>query len=485
MDVCTMWQRIESIFRSRLLVILIIYAIVLTSLYSALSIIRHIHFESGAFDLGLYDQSIWKILHGLGAFNTVRERIIFGDHFVLTLPLFGLGMYLWDDVRSLLIFQSMAIVSSIFPIYFIAKKRLQCEWCAALLSVMYSIFYGIQYGIYFDFHPIIIGVAMLAWLAYLWEYGKTLPFWILFFIALGTQENMGIAMIGLSAIFIARPAYRRQAYLVGLIGLVYTFVAIKAIAYFSPVGYEYAPVLPSSIHAYISSLFDAPEKRQVWMYSYASFLFIPLFSPGSLLAVVIDLAQYFVTGSGVSRMWSPYMHHRAILSVFLVLGTIDVLSYVRSKNIRITYIVCVLFCVSMAMQYICHFPLNKLIKRDYWRESPWMEDTRKLLAMVPKDASLAIQNNLLPHLSHRAEIYLTWPRMHDITTKPCGQTSCWWLDFGGRPQYLIVDIRPNQWLTQILETNERWQSAIINMEKVGKISLKKHVGTVRMYEIRY
>jgi uncharacterized membrane protein len=457
----------------------------LVLLYSTLSLLRHAHFESGAFDLGLYDQSAWKIPRFLGALNTVRERIIFGDHLVLTLPIFGLGMYLWDDVRSLLIIQVLAIVSSLFPIYFIAKKRLQCEWCALLLSVMYSLFYGIQYGVYFDFHPIMVGVSMLAWLAYFWEYQKTMVFWVLLIFALGTQENMGIAMIGLSFIFVFRPEYRRQAYIVGLVSMIYTYIAIKTVSFFSPIGYEYTPVFPHTLKGIVSSLFDAPEKRQVWLYSYGAFSFIPFFSPGSFLAVLLDLSQYFVTGSGVARMWSPYMHHRAILSVFLVLGTIDVMSFLRSKNIRIAYIVCVLFFISMGMQYVCHFPLNKLTKREYWRESPWMRDTRVLLAMVPDDVSLAVQNNLLPHLSHRREIYLIWPRMHDIASRPCGEKTCWWLDFGGHPTYLVVDTRPDQWLTQILESNDHWNSAISNMEKAGKISLEKNVGTVRMYKIAY
>ena len=114
-----------------------------------------------------------------------------------------------------------------------------------------------------------------------------------------------------------------------------------------------------------------------------------------------------------------------------------------------------------------------------------MEDNRKLFALVPADASVATQQNLVPHLSHRKEIYLVYPVEHDFDDKRCGQIKCWWLDFAGKPDYLVVDMRPNQWLTQILETNEHFQEAIGNMESAGKIKIDRQINAVRMYRVVY
>jgi hypothetical protein len=233
----------------------------------------------------------------------------------------------------------------------------------------------------------------------------------------------------------------------------------------------------------VIQLFDSEEKRLTWLYSYSWFSFLPLLSLGSVMAVVADLSQYFVTGVAFNRMWSPFMHHRAILSVFLTLGLLDVLSMVSRRKRILLAVSCLLFIVSCFCQYQFHFALNKLSKSEYWKEEPWMNDTRSLLAQVPKDVSVATQQNLVPHLSHRKEIYLIYPRQHDIAEEPCGQSLCWWLDYGGKPDYLVVDTRPNQWLTQILETNENWLSAISNMEKVGKITLEKQVGDAKLFRI--
>ena len=178
------------------------------------------------------------------------------------------------------------------------------------------------------------------------------------------------------------------------------------------------------------------------------------------------------------------MHHRAILSVFLTLGLIDVLVVLRKWRINITILTVVLVLIASGLQYHYHFALNKLTKREYWKEEQWMEDTRELIAFVQKDARVAAQQNLVPHLTHREHIYLIWPRVHDIESEPCGQMSCWWLDFNSNADYLVVDTRPDQWLTQMLETNEHWQEAIANMEKDGRITLEKQVGGARLYSIK-
>jgi len=494
--------RLRAFVRKYNNLFLFLFVLILSVLYATLSILRHMHFQSGGFDLGLYDQAVWRFSQFLPPYNTIKERIIFGDHMVLTLPLLSPLFYLWNDVRILLIIQALAIAVSSVPIYFIALKRTASKIAAWAVTFLYSFFFGIQFGVFFDFHPIILGVSCLAFLAYSIEYKHKKLFWLFLLLCLLTQENMGIAVFCLGLCYIFRKnaegrthhsrnwgifnsgnVYRNIAVVLIVVGLLYSFIAVKISAQFSPIGYQYLPEIPKSIPNFFTRLFDSEEKQLTWLYSYSWFSFLPLFSPGSLIAVIADLSQYYVTGNEFSRMWSPFMHHRAILSIFLTLGLLDILCFLsRWKRVMIATCI-VLVCVAMLLQYKFHFALNKLTKAEYWKEEPWMNDTRTLLAQVPKDASVATQQNLVPHLSHRKEIYLVFPRQHDIKEQPCGQSLCWWLDFPGAPDYLVVDTRPNQWLTQILESNENWLSAISNMEKVGKITLEKQVGDVKMFRV--
>ena len=337
-----------------------------------------------------------------------------------------------------------------------------------------------QYLVYFDFHPVAIGVGLLAWVAYFLESGKIKWLIPVILLLLFTQENMGFALAGLGFIYVFRQKFRKISigFIIG--GMVYSLAASRVIAFFSPVGFEYQPEIPLNPLVIISRFFDHPEKRQVWWWSFASFSFLPFLSPGAVLAVVSDLAQYFITGDHFVQMWTPFKHHRAILGVFLALGAMDVLTVFKRWQIQIAV---TMLGVALVMQYVWHLPLNKLIKAEYWREEQWMTDDRTLLALGPEGAAVATQQNFVPYLSHRNQIYLVWPRMHDFVDKPCGQTSCWWLDFDSKAEYLVVDTRPDQWLIQILETNDHWLEAIGNVEKQGKIKLEKSEGAAKLYRI--
>ena len=386
-------------------------------------------------------------------------------------------------MRMLLLFQAVWISASTYAIYKLCLHRKFSEITALCISIIYSLFYGIQAAVFFDFHPVVIGVGLLAWLVYFLETKKKKACWITLVLVILTQENMGIALICLAAIYFWKKEYRNISIAFLVIGILWSVISMKIVAYFSPIGFQYTPQISTNVIEIFKEFFDSEEKRQVWLYSMSWFSFLPLLSPGAILAVVIDLAQYFVTGPEFSRMWSPLMHHRAILAPLLTLGMMDALAFLHKRRLHPQMIAILALVIAAGVQFYFHFPLNKLSKVEYWKSESWMADNTKLIEQVPNDASVATQQDLIPHLSHRKEIYLFFAREHDFNDKRCGQISCWWLDFNNNAKYLVVDLHPNQWITQLLETNDHVESAVTNMEKSGKISLVTSVGAARFYTI--
>ncbi len=463
----------------------LIWLAILSVLYSLLSILRHIHFQSGGFDLGIYDQAIWQYAHFLFPYNTIKERFILGDHLTLTLPLLAPLYWIWDNVQILLIFQSVWICFSAIAVYLVARIRKFSPFVCFSIAFLYSLFYGIQFAVYSDFHPIILGIGFLAWLIYFLESKKKKLFFITLIMALLTQEDMGFALAALGFIYFFKKDYRKFAILFIVLGIFSSLIEIRIIGLLSPAGFEYVPHISQNPFQIIKELFDDPQKVQTWIYSLGWFSFLPVFSLGSIAAITSNLAQFFVTGPEFSRMWSPFMHHRAILAIFLFLGTLDMLGFIKERNkkyLNLSFIVCLLIVSALSQQFIFHFPLNKLSKADYWKYEAWMSDNERLFKEIPKNVSLAASQNLIPHLSHRKEIYIIYPKIMTID-KVCKE--CWWLGFAGKPEYLVVDLRPNQWLTQILESNENFQSAVKNMENFGKITKVKSVGDAVLYKINY
>ena len=463
--------------------VLIVWLFVLSILYSLLSIIKHMHFQSGGFDLGIFDQAVWQYSKFLEPYSTIKEMLILGDHLTLTLPLLAPLFYIWDDVRMLLIFQAFWLTFASVAVYKLCQIRKFSPFVSLILTIIYSLFYSIQFTVFFDFHPVIIAAGLFPWLAYFIEVkNKKLLIITTTFILL-TQENMGIAVISLAVIYLFKKEHRKIAFGLILTGIIYSIIALATISRFSTIGYEYKPKIESNPAGIVASLFDKEEKLQSWGYTLSSFSFLPLLYPPSLLSITIDFSQYYATGPAFSRMWSPFTHHRVLLSTFVLLGALEaLLIFKKRKTVDIRILTILLLISALFQQYYFHFPLNKLSKADFWKSEDWMNDNRNMIASIPKKTSLATQQNLVPHLSHRKEIYIVYPKKHD---KKDNCINCWWLDFAGSPELLLVDRRMNQWITQILSSNEGFQEAIINMENAGKIEILKKINDTNLYKINY
>lgn len=450
------------------------WIIVFSVLYSTLSVVRHNQFQTGGFDLGLYDQAVWQYSRFQWPYNTVKERFILGDHLTLTLPMLAPLFWIWNDVRALLIFQAVWVSCSVFAVYKLIRLRKFSTITALSLSAVYSLFYGIQYGIFFDFHPVLLATGLIPWMLYFLESKRTKLFLLSLVALLLTQENMGLALAAIGFVYLFHRRYQAKAILFITGGILFSLLAAKIIAFFSPVGFQYTPRLTTDVWLFIKELYNTPEKQQVWLYTMSAFSFLPMLSPGALLAIISDLAQYFTTGPEFSRMWSPFMHHRAILAPYVLLGTLDVLGVLRAKKIRVDILAILLLASALTQQYYFHFPLNKLSKTEYWKAEPWTADNRAMISTIPRDISIATQQSLIPHLSHRKEIYLAWPREHEIG---------WWLDFNNKADYLLIDNHPGVWLTMTLETHNHMAEALANMEKMGNIALIRQINNIRLYKI--
>lgn len=464
-------------------VILLLWLIVLAFAYSALSLTRHSHFESGAFDLGIYDQGVWLYSRFETPYSTIKERFLLGDHLTLTLPLLSPLFYIWNDARILLIFQAFFLAFSSIGIYKIALNRKLPPFPSFIIAFVYSFFYGIQFAVFFDFHPVIIAAGLLSWVAYALEKRKFRLFLFLTTLVILTQENMGLAIASIGIIYFFKKRYRKISALMILAGAIISFVSLRIVSSFSNIGYEYVPLISTNPVLIFNSFFDNPEKINVWFYSLASFSFLPLLSIGSILGTILDLSQYFATGESFARMWSPFTHHRLILAGILALGTIDAFEFLRKKGANVYFLSIAVLALSLFQQYYFHFPLNKLSKSAFLQDQPWTSDNRKIIQMVPKNAAVAAQQSLVPHMSHRKEIYLLYPRKHIDPNKCLDKKECWWLDFSGKPEYLIVDTHPGATLTQLLESRENFTEALENMEKARKISIYKKVNDAKIYKI--
>jgi uncharacterized membrane protein len=125
-----------------------VYAVVL----SAASIVKHDHFRSGGYDLGIFGQAAWLMSHGHKPFSTIRGRDLFADHFqpalVLLAPLGRLPL-----PSALLVFQATVLAAAGPLLYVLARERgarQELSFAVALLWVASPL---TQWANLFDYHP--------------------------------------------------------------------------------------------------------------------------------------------------------------------------------------------------------------------------------------------------------------------------------------------------------------------------------------------
>ncbi len=114
-------QRIAPLPNLILALIIIAYALY----FSWYALNRHNTLNSYAADLSLIDQPMWNTVSGsfmeLTWGNRQQPRL--AEHFeVILLPL-SLLFFLWDDVRILLIAQSLALALGALPVFWIARHQ--------------------------------------------------------------------------------------------------------------------------------------------------------------------------------------------------------------------------------------------------------------------------------------------------------------------------------------------------------------------------
>ena len=105
--------------------------------FSFLSVAKHEALNSTAYDLAIFDQTIWGYSSGENLFNTVRGVVLLGDHAHPILFILAPLYWICSNVNILLIFQALLIALTAIPLYLAAKKILKNDTAAMLLSLGY------------------------------------------------------------------------------------------------------------------------------------------------------------------------------------------------------------------------------------------------------------------------------------------------------------------------------------------------------------
>ena len=452
--------------------------------YTLLALVRHSHFGSFGYDLGIVDQITWK-------FSTFQLPITTSDdtpftlslvnHFELIYAFLSPLYWIWNDVRFLLVTQAVFFSFSAIPIFLLAQKyKLKRSLCYAL-TVCYLTFFGVQNALWFDVHSAPFAVAFLSWFIYFVNIGSWKLAILTFVLCVTAKENYATYIVITSGMLYVTKREKKYLYF-AIAGLMYTlFLFGLYFPLFVKGGYHYSQGRSMFSGLNPVDLINTQDKRDVFLYSLFSFGFLPLLAPLYLVPFLGNLITYFILGRSVMTAQGLFLQYRIDLAPLLTLGTI--LTVVKFKWLNRNLVAIYLLICILGVQYLLHLPLSYLVKDWFWQEPVAVRSINSMISEIPPNASVVAQNNILPHLSHRNEIFTLWPRKKIVHGLGCPDDSCDWLVWAGKPTYLLVDSSSNWDIRHVYTTPKDFEKAIENVEKKGLIVQYKKDGTTTLFKI--
>ncbi len=182
--------------------------LVYIAFFSAYTLQRHATFNTFAADLSYIDQPMWNTLHGRFLERTLDDRQVprTAEHFEPIIVPIAFVYYLWDDVRAILIVQTVALALGALPVYWIARYALtsiKSQWLPLAFVVAYLMFPALQAANVADFHadPFVVAPLLFAfWYATQRRYRVM---WAWAIVAMLVKENLPTLtfMLGLYLFF--------------------------------------------------------------------------------------------------------------------------------------------------------------------------------------------------------------------------------------------------------------------------------------------
>lgn len=454
--------------------------------YSVLAIVRHEHYQSFGYDLGINDQVVWRYSHfqlpvtTMDPFPTKTKLV---EHVELVYALISPFYWIWSSRRMLILVRNAWFCLSGIAVYTLARRKGLNIWVSLGAVVSYLGFYGVQNAIWADVHSAAFAAAFLMWFIYFLETQKKKLSILFFFLAITAKENIGLLTFLTSFIFFLKNRSKLCMFFMGasVVYVVFIFFVFFPFIVHQPYLYANKGGLFSNLNPL--SFIDTPEKRQVIWYSLLSYGFLPLFAPLYLLPAIGDLATYFVIANQLPGAQGLFGHYRITLTPFLIWATI--ISISKIKFLNKWYVGAYLIGCFLVVQFVLHLPLSYLSKKWFWQEPASVRSINAMITTyLPNNASVVSQNNITPHISQRDQIYTLYPEKQTFTKhSPCGQSTCDWFRWYGHPQYLIVDTSADWDARHFLIDRPQFLQGLQNIEKAHIVAKYQQIGTTILYKV--
>ncbi|MBI4436839.1 MAG: DUF2079 domain-containing protein [Candidatus Omnitrophica bacterium] len=417
-------------------------------LFSWVSLSKYFSYSFHDFDLAVYAQGLWNLLHGSLESSLVGIPL-FGNHFTPILFLIAPLYALFPFPPTLLILQSLLLGGGAFFVYRIAFRKLG-DPLALSFAFSYLFYPALGYVNLFEFHTVSLAIFFLLGALEGWESSSYRRFLIFLGLACLCQEDVSLALVAIGLYsFLKRrpwkwgawPALFGGGYFVGVVFWVMPHLNPETVNFsllYSHLGrtvHEALFFVGAHPFQVAALLLESAEKRIFVFQLLAPLSFLPFLDPRSFL-----LSLPFFLEQLLSRRVNQHLliyHYTALLIPFLYYAAIEgaarLLSW-RKFSLSPRSLFFIVFFAALVMNAWTgpHFHLGKVF---YESRRDLLDEKRDLLVrQIPEAAPVMATFEFQPHLAHRKELY----SFHHVYTRTYTLSNAEYL-IPETIQYLLVD----------------------------------------------
>ena len=418
-------KKITSLHINPILVLVITSTLVLLFFSS----LRHSLFQSGALDLGFFDQGIYLISQEIPPNSSIIELHIMGDHAAFILYPLSAFYRIYPDIHWLFLVQAVAISIGIIPILKLSQHQGLSNKYGYLVVLMY-LFSPIIFNANstYDFHPDIFVVPCLLW-AILWaKENKSIPFCLTIFILLSCKSVFSLTVVALGlwlVLFKQRKTIGLVSIFIGILWFIFATQIVmpmvgsgtsRFLFRYSSLGNSYSEIL--------TNLFIKPNLLFGKVFSVDTLVyFILLFAPFiwcfryknknlSCLIVTLPTIAMNILSTDPQQRYLANHYSLPILPflIFLAIDSVD--TFTISKKWGCKFIV-----FWLALSFITMSRLS-LFTGDYLQTlDTWQANNEAIALLKDKKGSIITTHEIAPHVTHRQKVKIAFSNTHyDLAT---------------------------------------------------------------------
>ncbi|SRR5579883_532197 len=378
------------------------------------SSIRHALFQSGAFDLGYFDQAIYLISRGQTPIVSFWGYHVLGGHADWIVYLLAVLYRIVPDIHWLFGIQAIALAIAALPVWILARDAGLKEPQATTIASVYLL-YPLVFNLnLFDFHPEVIALPLILTAILAARRHQVIWFTVCIILTVGCRDALSLTVAAMG-VWLFQFEQRRVCGAIALVvGVTWFFVATQVIIpAFRPEGVEatvrYA-YLGDSVFDIAKNLVLRPQIVLGRIFSpataeYLLLLLVPLLWGihwRYLAPMLAALPMLLVNILSESPSQRNLVHQYSLpILPFLMVVVIAVwaanTTWIRSQRAILLWSL----LAFLVLGKYTHFGSIYLDSLDNWAA------TRTALSQVRSEGSVLTTHNLVPHLTHRALIRFT------------------------------------------------------------------------------